>query len=42
MILKDKQGRLRLEPASGFMLKGRMQAGIIDGKVVTVYSGDGA
>ncbi|HEK1787346.1 zonular occludens toxin family protein [Proteus mirabilis] len=42
VILKDKQGRLRLEPASGFMLKGRMQAGIIDGKVVTVYSGDGA
>ncbi|MDX6941877.1 zonular occludens toxin, partial [Enterobacter kobei] len=38
VILKDKQGRLRLEPASGFMLKGRMQAGIIDGKVVTVYS----
>ncbi|ENR5393947.1 hypothetical protein ACEWIT_003763 [Providencia rettgeri] len=41
VILKDKQGRLRLEPASGFMLKGRMQAGTIDGKIVTVYSGDG-
>lgn len=40
VVLRDRQGRLRLEPASGFMLKGMMQSGVIDGKVVTVYSGD--
>ncbi|MGA4658808.1 zonular occludens toxin family protein [Proteus terrae] len=40
VILRNKQGYLRLEPASNFMLKGMMQAGTIDGKIVTVYSGD--
>ena len=41
VVLSGADGRQRVEPASGFVINGAVISGVLDGEVVTSWSGSG-
>lgn len=41
VVLSGADGRQRVEPAAGFTINGSVISGILDGEVVTTWSGSG-
>ncbi|MGD1736696.1 hypothetical protein ACP6DW_33045, partial [Klebsiella pneumoniae subsp. pneumoniae] len=41
VVLSGADGRQRVEPAAGFIINGAVISGVLDGEVVTTWSGSG-
>ncbi len=41
VVLSGADGRQRVEPAAGFIINGAVISGVLDGEIVTTWSGSG-